>query len=70
MTPLVSAIFKGPALTPHHDLAPGQATVGHPGWGHRELLENLELRLGLPRREIGALASAVASHIRAHGAAR
>jgi len=52
MTPLVSQLFHGPVIAEHTDLAPGQAALGHPAWGPRELLQNLELRLGLPRPEM------------------
>jgi hypothetical protein len=50
MTPLVSRLFHGPVISGPTDLVPGQATLGRPAWNPGALLQNLELRLGLPAR--------------------
>lgn len=52
--PLVGLRLGGAALTPYDDLAPDTGTLGRPVWGPRELLADLELRLGLPRDEAPA----------------
>jgi ATP-dependent helicase/nuclease subunit B len=48
LTPLVSLLFSGAALTEQDDGPIGSARVGCPVWGRSELLANLELRFGLP----------------------
>jgi ATP-dependent helicase/nuclease subunit B len=52
MTPLVSQLVHGPVIAEHSDLAPGQGALGRPTWASGALLQNLELRLGLPRAEM------------------
>jgi ATP-dependent helicase/nuclease subunit B len=48
VTPLAGLFFQGATLTEYDDLAPGTGVVGRPVWGRTALLDNLELRLGLP----------------------
>jgi ATP-dependent helicase/nuclease subunit B len=52
MTPLVSQLFQGSVIAAPTDLAPGRAALGRPAWGPGALLQNLELRLGLPRTKM------------------
>ncbi len=52
MTPLVSQLFHGPVIAEPTDLAPGRAAIGRPTWPPGALLQNLELRLGIPRPEM------------------
>lgn len=52
MTPLVSQLFHGPVIAAPTDLVVGGAALGRPAWGPGALLQNLELRLGLPRPEM------------------
>jgi RecB family exonuclease len=52
MHPLVGLELSGNTLTPLDDLAPGEGHLGRPVWNERRLLDDLELRLGLPRLRI------------------
>ena len=47
LTPLASLLIGGATLTEHDELAPGAGRLGQPVWGARQLLGDLELRLGL-----------------------
>lgn len=49
MHPLVGLKLSGSTLTPLDDLESGQGHLGRPVWNARQLLSDLELRLGLPQ---------------------
>jgi hypothetical protein len=53
MHPLVGLQLSGDTLTPLDELGPGEGHLGRPVWNARQLLSDLELRLGLPRPELG-----------------
>jgi hypothetical protein len=48
LTPLASLLVGGAALTEHDDLPTGVGRLGQPVWSPRQLIGDLELRLGLP----------------------
>lgn len=52
MHPLVGLQLSGNTLTPLDELAPGEGQLGRPVWNPRQLLSDLELRLGLPRPQL------------------
>jgi ATP-dependent helicase/nuclease subunit B len=52
MRVLVGLEFGGAALTPANALAPGMGQIGVVTWGARELLRDLELRLGIQTRVV------------------
>ncbi|MET0409831.1 MAG: PD-(D/E)XK nuclease family protein [Polyangiaceae bacterium] len=52
MHPLIGLHLSGNTLTSLDDLAPGQGHLGRPVWNARQLLGDLELRLGLPRSHV------------------
>lgn len=52
MHPWVGLQLSGNTLTPLHELGPGKGHLGRPMWNPREMLSDLELRLGLPRPEL------------------
>jgi ATP-dependent helicase/nuclease subunit B len=51
--PLVGLQLSGNTLTPLDDVAHGEGHLGRPIWNARQLLGDLELRLGLPRQPLG-----------------
>jgi hypothetical protein len=54
LVPLVSLLCPGPSVS---ELAPGFAVLGRPTWDARVLLDQLELRLGMPRPSLSVLGS-------------
>lgn len=52
MHPWVGLQLSGNTLTPLDELGPGEGHLGQPVWNPRQLLSDLELRLGLPRPQL------------------
>jgi ATP-dependent helicase/nuclease subunit B len=52
MHPWVGLQLSGNTLTPLDELGPGGGHLARPVWNPRQLLSDLELRLGLPRPEL------------------